>query len=62
MESEDGRREKTKAGIFDPLAMMPLALIIAVTSGIGFATLIVGKRRISQLRFIEEKEGHPLRD
>jgi len=40
--------------------MMPVALILAATSWIGFAVLIIGKRRIPQLRFVEEKDCSPL--
>lgn len=42
-------------GIFNSHTMMPVALILAVTSWLGFAILIVGKRSIPQLRYVEEK-------
>jgi len=42
-------------GIFDSHTMMPVALIMAVTSWIALGILIVGKRRIHQLRYVEEK-------
>jgi len=47
-------------GIFDSHTMMPVALILAATSWIGFAVLIIGKRRIPQLLFVEEKDCNPL--
>jgi len=40
--------------------MMPVALILAATSWIGLAILIVGKRHIHGLRFVEEKGANPL--
>lgn len=46
-------------GIFDSHTMMPVALILAATSWIGLTILIVGKRRIPDLRYVEEK-GAPL--
>ena len=47
-------------GIFNSHAMMPVALILAVTSWLGFAILIVGKRSIPQLRYAEEKGANLL--
>ncbi len=47
-------------GIFDSHRMLPVALIIAATSWAGLAILIVGRRKISQLRFVEEKGAVPL--
>lgn len=47
-------------GIFDSHTMMPVALILAATSWIGFAILLVGKRRIHGLRYVEEKGADPL--
>jgi DHA1 family bicyclomycin/chloramphenicol resistance-like MFS transporter len=47
-------------GIFDSHTMMPVALILAATSWIGFAILIIGKRRIHGLRYVEEKDANPL--
>ena len=49
-------------GIFNSHTMMPVALILAVTSWIGFAILIVGKRNIHGLRYVEEKDANPLPD
>jgi DHA1 family bicyclomycin/chloramphenicol resistance-like MFS transporter len=42
-------------GIFDSHTMMPVALILAATSCIGFAILIIGQRRIPKMQFVEEK-------
>jgi MFS transporter, DHA1 family, multidrug resistance protein len=49
-------------GIFDSHTMMPVALVLATTSWIGFAILLVGKRRISCLRYVEEKDSNLLPD
>jgi MFS transporter, DHA1 family, multidrug resistance protein len=49
-------------GIFDSHTMMPVALILASTSGIGFAILIIGQRRIPVCRYVEEKDANPLPD
>ncbi len=45
-------------GIFDSHTMMPVALIMAVTSWIALGVLIVGQRRIHQLRYVEEKDAN----
>ncbi len=45
-------------GIFDSHTMMPVALILCVTSFIGLMILIVGKRYIPQVHFVEEKGAH----
>jgi DHA1 family bicyclomycin/chloramphenicol resistance-like MFS transporter len=45
-------------GIFDSHTMMPVALILCGTSFIGLAILIVGKRYIPQMHFVEEKGAH----
>jgi DHA1 family bicyclomycin/chloramphenicol resistance-like MFS transporter len=47
-------------GIFDSHTMMPVALVLAATSWIGLAILLVGKRRIPALKFVEEKGAHTL--
>lgn len=47
-------------GIFDSHTLMPVALIIAATSWIGFGILVVGKRKIGKLRFVEEAGAHPV--
>jgi MFS transporter, DHA1 family, multidrug resistance protein len=44
-------------GVFDSHTMMPVALVLAVTSWIGLAILLIGKRRIHGLRFVEEKDA-----
>jgi MFS transporter, DHA1 family, multidrug resistance protein len=45
-------------GIFDSHTMMPVALIMAVTSWIALGILVAGKRRIHQLRYVEEKDAN----
>jgi MFS transporter, DHA1 family, multidrug resistance protein len=47
-------------GIFDSHTLMPVALVLAATSWIGLAILLVGKRLCPQIRFVEEKDGHQL--
>jgi MFS transporter, DHA1 family, multidrug resistance protein len=47
-------------GIFNSHTMMPVVLILAATSWIGLIILIIGKRSIPELRFVEEKGSHPL--
>ncbi len=47
-------------GIFNSHTMMPVALILAATSWIGLAILIIGKRRIHGLRYVEEKDANIL--
>ncbi len=47
-------------GIFDSHTMAPVTLILAGTSWIGLAILWIGKRRIPQLRFVEEAGATPL--
>jgi len=47
-------------GIFDSHTMRPVTLVLAATSWIGFAILIIGKRRIHGLRFVEEKDANIL--
>jgi hypothetical protein len=32
--------------------------VLAVTSWIGLAILLIGKRRLPQVRFVEEKDAH----
>jgi len=49
-------------GIFDSHTMMPVALVLAVTSWMGFAILIIGKRSIHCLRYVEETGANPLPD
>jgi DHA1 family bicyclomycin/chloramphenicol resistance-like MFS transporter len=47
-------------GIFDSHTMLPVTLVLAATSWIGFVILIIGKRRIHGLRYVEEKDCNPL--
>ena len=47
-------------GIFDSRTMMPVALVLAVTSWLGFAILIIGKRSIPQVHYVEEKGANLL--
>ncbi len=47
-------------GIFDSHTLMPVALVLAVTSWIALAILLIGKKRIPQLRFVEEKAARQL--
>jgi DHA1 family bicyclomycin/chloramphenicol resistance-like MFS transporter len=47
-------------GIFDSHDMRPVTVILAATSWIGMGILIIGKRSIPQLRFVEEKDCNPL--
>jgi DHA1 family bicyclomycin/chloramphenicol resistance-like MFS transporter len=49
-------------GIFDSHTMMPVALILAATSWIAFGILLLGKRRIPHLRYVEEKDANLLPD
>ena len=41
-------------GIFDSHTLMPVALILAATSWIGLGILLIGRRFITQVRFVEE--------
>ena len=45
-------------GLFETHTMMPVALIMCVTAFIGLGILIVGKRWIPQVQFVEEKGAH----
>jgi DHA1 family bicyclomycin/chloramphenicol resistance-like MFS transporter len=47
-------------GIFDSHTMLPVTLVLAATSWIGFAILLIGKRRIHGLRYVEEKDANIL--
>jgi MFS transporter, DHA1 family, multidrug resistance protein len=47
-------------GVFNSHTLMPVALVLAVTSWIALAILLVGKKYIPQLRFVEEKAAHQL--
>lgn len=50
----------TSIGIFDSHTMLPVTLVLATTSWIGFAILLLGKRRIHGLRYVEEKDANIL--
>ena len=45
-------------GIFNSHTMLPVALVLATTSWIAFGILTVGKRRIRQVRYVEEKDAN----
>jgi MFS transporter, DHA1 family, multidrug resistance protein len=45
-------------GLTNSHTMTPVALIMAVTSWIGLAILVIGKRRIRELRYVEEKDAN----
>jgi DHA1 family bicyclomycin/chloramphenicol resistance-like MFS transporter len=45
-------------GLTNSHTMAPVALNVAATSWIGLAILIIGKRRIHQLRYVEEKDAN----
>ena len=47
-------------GIFGSHGMVPVVSILAVTSWIGLAIFLVGKRKLPKLRFVEETGAHPL--
>lgn len=47
-------------GIFDSHTMLPVTLVLAATSWIGLGILLIGRRRIACLRFVEEKDCNHL--
>ncbi len=47
-------------GIFDSHGMLPVTLILAATSWIGFGILVIGRRKIKRVRFVEEKGATPI--
>ena len=47
-------------GLSDSHRMLPVALVLAGTSGIALAILLIGKRRMGQVRFVEEQGATPL--
>ncbi len=47
-------------GIFDSHTMLPVTLVLAATSWIGFGILLIGRRHIHGLRFVEEKDANQL--
>ena len=42
-------------GIFDSHDMQPVTIVLAATSWIGLAIFVIGKRRIPNVRYVEEK-------
>ena len=49
-------------GILNSHDLLPVTVILASTSWIGFAILLAGKRRIHGLRYVEEKDANLLPD
>ncbi|MGA2659735.1 MAG: multidrug effflux MFS transporter [Verrucomicrobiota bacterium] len=47
-------------GLFDSHRLLPVVLILAATSWTGLAILVVGRRKLPRLRFVEEKGATPL--
>ena len=47
-------------GIFDSHRILPVVAILAATAWIGLAIFLIGKRRIPELVFVEEKGATPL--
>jgi len=47
-------------GIFDSHTLMPVALILTATSWIGLGILLLGRRFITQVRYVEETGGTPV--
>jgi len=45
-------------GLTNSHTMTPVALLVALTSWIGLVILLIGKRRIPQLRYVEEKDAN----
>ncbi len=45
-------------GIFNSHTMLPVVLIMAATSWVGFAILLIGRSRIKQVRYVEEKDAN----
>jgi hypothetical protein len=45
-------------GLTNSHTMAPVAMNVATTSWIGLAILIIGRRRIHQLRYVEEKDAN----
>ena len=44
-------------GLFDSHTMLPVTLVLAATSWLGLAILLLGRRRIHGLRYVEEKDA-----
>lgn len=47
-------------GLFDSHRPLPVALILAVASWIGLGIFLAGRRRLPELRFVEEKDAATL--
>jgi DHA1 family bicyclomycin/chloramphenicol resistance-like MFS transporter len=47
-------------GIFDSHNMQPVTIILTATSWVGLGIFLVGKKRIKDVRFVEEKGATPL--
>jgi DHA1 family bicyclomycin/chloramphenicol resistance-like MFS transporter len=47
-------------GLFDSHGMLPVSLVLAATSLTGLAILLIGKRKIPRLRFVEEEGANPI--
>ncbi|HVY68663.1 MAG TPA: MFS transporter, partial [Verrucomicrobiae bacterium] len=47
-------------GVFDSRSLAPVVWILAGTSWAGLAILVLGKRRIPKLRFVEESGASPI--
>ena len=47
-------------GIFDSHDLQPVTIVLAATSWIGLAIFMIGKRRIPNVRYVEEKGAAPL--
>jgi DHA1 family bicyclomycin/chloramphenicol resistance-like MFS transporter len=47
-------------GVFDSHGMLPVVLILSATSWVALGILLLGRRTIGKLRFVEEKGATPL--
>src|SRR5262249_47980892 len=47
-------------GAFDSHGMLPVVVILGVTSWLGLGIFLVGRRMIPRLKFMEEKGAHQL--
>jgi DHA1 family bicyclomycin/chloramphenicol resistance-like MFS transporter len=47
-------------GVLDSHSLTPVVLVLAVTSWIGLAVLLIGQRCLPAVRFVEEQDAHPL--
>jgi len=47
-------------GIFDSHGMLPVTAIFGATSWIALAIYFAGKRRLGEVRFVEEKGAAPV--